>query len=213
MALRFPSKLRIARIQCIREQALGGQDSIFTLKQKRFDYGSSRWRWIVTTTTIAKTDAEAITAFFGRIKNETVLWGHPNYRSYDFDWVGRTSRNHTQTGNPVMQSGVATGEYLNVRGLLDLQNLLQGTYFHILGEDGRQYLYQIAESEVAHYTTGDLDATATLRVFPAVRGAIGAGQWLRFHDVLGEHYLTSPPTFTYSSDGHLQPFTFELTSI
>lgn len=215
MALRLPNELLIASLRCIREETTGGQDNIFTLKQKRYDYGSSRWRWVITTSPLTRSSSEKVTGFFGRVKNQTILFGHPNFKSYDFEWIGRTTRSDTQTGNPVTQSRVQSGNKMIVRGLLEGQNLVGGTYFHILGTDNRQYLYQITKTVTAISDRfGLVGATATIELFPSIRSEIAVGQWLRFHDVLGEHYLLTPPeTFIYNNNGFLQPFTFELVSI
>ena len=121
-------------------------------------------------------------------------------------------------GNPVTWIDHTSGSVFHCRGL-DPDNpatLLAGWFFAVQNTDGEEDLYMIKESVTGQEFldgNGDRDASAEVKVFPALRNSYGHGKWLHFIDPKGLFYVVNFPTFTFDSNKILQPLTFEVAQV
>ena len=94
--------------------------------------------------------------------------------------------------------------------------LLAGWFFAVQNTEGEEDLYTIRESVTGREfldANGDRDASAEVKVFPALRNSYTAGKWLHFINPKGLFYVVNFPTFTFDSNRILQPLTFEVAQV
>ena len=210
----LPVKPGLASLQWTYDCAIGETLSPFTLRRKAYDYGSSRLRAVCVTPPMSYDLGLRWQGMFAHLKmtGEPFEFGPGKLQDVNFPGIRRAP------GNPVTWVAQSSGNVFQCRGF-DPDNpatLSVGWLFAIQNVDGEEDLYMIRESVTGQeYLDGNghRDASANVKVFPALRNTYAAGKWLHFIDPKGLFYVVNFPVFRYDTNRILQPLTFEVAQV
>lgn len=201
----IPAIPGLATLQWAQDAAMGTTTSPFTLERKTYDYGASRLRAVCTTPTMRKVDGLIWMGFFAQIRQteDPILFGPGALQNAEFQGRSRSP------GNPKLNANASGGNVLSIKNLIatDEQIFPAGWFFSLQNTDGESDLYMIAEP----MTSAVGSEFGRMRVFPNLRASYAANKWLHFVDPRGQFYVENYPTFSFTSDNHLAPLTFELS--
>jgi len=198
MPLTLPSQPGNRSITWMPQAAVRKSVSPFTFAPQTFDYGSARWKVVLSLPPMTRAKADEWMAFFAKVRDQEF-------------YLGDSSRaDVSTTETPTLASAVSSGSVFSTTGWTPNQaDLLKpGDWFDITAANGKKALFQVSDS-----VSSDGSGNATINVFPNARTTINSGQALNFTSPVGVFLLDDFPALEFDSNKLLQGFSFEASQV
>lgn len=199
MPLTLPATPGTREITWIPQAAVGRSESPFTLKRQTYDYGSSRWKAIVTLIPMTREKASAWMAFFSKLRGQ------------EFYLTDSSKDDVVTSETPTFTNTVASGSsVIATQGWTASQSnlLAAGDWFDVTADNGKKALFQVLDA-----VSSDGSGNANINVFPNVRTQINSGAALNFTGPKGVFLLDDAPAMRFDFNQLLQGLSFECSQV